>query len=177
MCVFTKLELNGQLLEDIEVLNPGDWWGKLWIVEVGCGYSSVFFGVEAGSIYEAIDEFAEGKYGHHVRIDDASRVDYGYEVSPGDIIGGVEQSESGWIDLNGVFTKDEAKGRFLSEPYVTGQGVECDLEHIWVHGPCQGSKTRYFGDYEGNLLPEKGVRSTNFDSWRNHIEESRGASQ
>ena len=36
MCSITaRGKFNGQELVDIPVLNPGDWFGKAWLLEVG----------------------------------------------------------------------------------------------------------------------------------------------
>ena len=58
---------NGQELNDMPVLNPGDWFGKAWLIEIGGSYSPLFLVVEADSPQDAIDELADHKkYGHHI---------------------------------------------------------------------------------------------------------------
>jgi hypothetical protein len=61
---------------EAECINPGDWFGKVWLLEIGCGYSSGFFAVEADSVTDAIDEFSGSKYGHLILIDEADFADY-----------------------------------------------------------------------------------------------------
>ena len=63
---------------DIEasVVNPGDWYGRVWLIEVGCGYSSVFYAVEADSVSDAIDEFSGSQWGHHILVEDKDLDDY-----------------------------------------------------------------------------------------------------
>lgn len=69
--------LNGHELNNMPVLNPGDWFGKTWLLEIGGSYWPLFLIVEADSAQDAIDELAEDeKYGHHIVVDDADLGDY-----------------------------------------------------------------------------------------------------
>ena len=63
-----------------EALNPGDWFGEVWIVEIGEGYGSTYFAVEAQSCSDAIDEFADSKYGHLIKIVEPDIKDYDLET-------------------------------------------------------------------------------------------------
>jgi len=69
--------------EVMEVLNPGDNYGQAYMIEIGCGFSSSFFVVEADNESDAIDEFTDSKYGHMIRVedDDPARADYDEENS------------------------------------------------------------------------------------------------
>ncbi|HBN74921.1 MAG TPA: hypothetical protein DD473_03685 [Planctomycetaceae bacterium] len=68
---------NGHELKDLPVLNPGDWFGKTWLIEIGGSYSPFFLIVEADSISDAIDELADHeKYGHHIIVEEADLGDY-----------------------------------------------------------------------------------------------------
>ena len=74
--------LNGQNLTDVPVINPGDWFGKTWLLEVGGCYSPLFLVVEADSASDAIDELADNEqYGHHIVVDEADLDDYDPETS------------------------------------------------------------------------------------------------
>ena len=43
MCeVKAKAKFHGHELNDIPVLNPGDWWGKTWLIEIGGSYVPCF---------------------------------------------------------------------------------------------------------------------------------------
>lgn len=69
--------LNGRELKDIEVVNPGDWFGKTWLIEIGGSYSSHYLIVEADSMSDAIDELADSeKHGHHIIVEDEYLDDY-----------------------------------------------------------------------------------------------------
>ena len=46
----------GQEIKDIIVLNPGGWFGKAWLLEIGGSYWPLFLVVESDSISDAIDE-------------------------------------------------------------------------------------------------------------------------
>lgn len=70
-------ELNGQALTDVAVVNPGDWFGKTWLLEIGGSYLPLFLIVEADRASDAIDELADSeKYGHHIVVDEADLGDY-----------------------------------------------------------------------------------------------------
>ena len=75
MTVIAKGKLNGHEIE-AECINPGDWFGKTWLVEIGCGFSSHFFAVEADTVTDAIDEFSGSERGHLIVVDDADLADY-----------------------------------------------------------------------------------------------------
>lgn len=77
MAITARGNFNGHELPDIPVLNPGDWFGKAWLVEVGGSYTSLFLIVEADSVCDAIDELAEHeKYGHNIIVADEDLGDY-----------------------------------------------------------------------------------------------------
>lgn len=68
---------NGQDLKDIPVINPGDWFGKAWLLEIGGSYWPLFLVVEADSVSDAIDELADHeKYGHHIVVPEEDLGDY-----------------------------------------------------------------------------------------------------
>lgn len=55
-----------------ECVNPGEWFGKAWVIECGIGYSSLYYAVEADHESDAIDELADSEeYGHIIRIDES----------------------------------------------------------------------------------------------------------
>ena len=78
MCeVKAHANFHGQELKDIPVINPGGWFGKTWLVEIGGSYSSFYLVVEAGSMADAIDELADDeKHSHHIVVDDEDLSDY-----------------------------------------------------------------------------------------------------
>ena len=78
MCEITATgKFSGHDLKDIPVLNPGDWFGKCWLIEIGGSYCPLFLVVEADSIQDVIDELAANeKYGHQIIVDDADLGDY-----------------------------------------------------------------------------------------------------
>lgn len=118
---------------EAEVLNPGDWFGKVWLVGNTCGVSTIWFGVEADSVSDALDEFAENdKTRHLVEIQDSEKADYGFEVNPGDQIRGVRIEKKGWIDLNGMLYDERPP--CVSEPSTSGQGIDYDDDHLVIHG-------------------------------------------
>ena len=77
MAITARGTLNGHEFTDILVLNPGDWFGKAWLVEIGGSYSSLYVVIEADSMSDAIDELAENeKYGHQIVVADEDLGDY-----------------------------------------------------------------------------------------------------
>ena len=78
MCqVKANANFHGRELTDIRVINPGGWFGKTWLIEIGGSYSSFYLVVEAGSMSDAIDELADDeKYGHHIVVEDEYLSDY-----------------------------------------------------------------------------------------------------
>ena len=77
MCITATGKLNGHELKDMPVMNPGDWFGKCWLLEIGGSYWPLFVIVEADSITDAIDELADNeKYGHNIIVNDTDLSDY-----------------------------------------------------------------------------------------------------
>jgi hypothetical protein len=67
----------GQQLNDVPVLNPGDWFGKAWLLEIGGSFWPLFLVVEADSVSDAIDELADhDKYGHQIVVPPEDLGDY-----------------------------------------------------------------------------------------------------
>ena len=64
-------------LTDIPVLNPGDWFGKAWLVEIGGSYTPLFLVVEADNVSDAIDELSDDPtYGHQIHVPESDLGDY-----------------------------------------------------------------------------------------------------
>lgn len=57
-------------------INPGNWFGKTWLIELGVTYTPMFFVVEADNVSDAIDELAESEYGHLIVVEDDDLGDY-----------------------------------------------------------------------------------------------------
>ena len=73
--------LNGHKLKDIPVINPGDWFGKTWLIEIGGSYFPLFLIVEADTIQDAIDELADNeKFGHNIVVAKEDLGDYDAET-------------------------------------------------------------------------------------------------
>jgi len=74
-------ELNDHNLTDVPVVNPGNWFGKTWLIEIGGSYSPLFLIVEADSPSDAIDELADSEtFGHHIVVADEDLGDYDSET-------------------------------------------------------------------------------------------------
>lgn len=167
MTVTAKGCLGGRDIE-AEVLNPGDWWGKIWLIEVGCGISSLFFVVEAEHESAAFDVLADHEErGHHIRISEDQFADYGEEFHVGDIIGGDTIEEDGWYDLH----NKKVKGPLQVPDRLGNAGEPCDLTncHIskWVckyHDPadrdCDGIDPELYDARELRFFITKDMSTT-----------------
>ena len=103
--VTASATLRGHGLTDIPVLNPGGWFGKTWLIEVGGSFWPLFLIVEADTASDAIDELADNeKYGHQIIVDPADIVKY-----PDD------------------YPED-------SRTYAGNTGHVVDLDNVMVHG-------------------------------------------
>ena len=77
MCITARGKFFNQDLTDVPVLNPGDWFGKCWLLVIEDSYWPTYLVVEADSVQDAIDELADHeKYGHLITVDDADLGDY-----------------------------------------------------------------------------------------------------
>lgn len=78
MCLIkAHANFHGHELKDITVINPGGWFGKTYLIEIGGSYSSFYLVVEADSMSDAINELADDeKHGHHIVVEDEYLSDY-----------------------------------------------------------------------------------------------------
>ena len=66
-----------QALKDIPVVNPGDWFGKTWLIEIEGGFCPLFLVVEADSAGDALDELASNEqFAHLITVPDEDLADY-----------------------------------------------------------------------------------------------------
>lgn len=143
MTTTTTVTAKGRLGDrDIEAqaVNPGGWFGKVWLLEVGGGFTPLYFAVEADSVSDAVDEFLDWEEEHgttHIRLDpddDAIADDYG------DRIWGHDSSDPhpgpGWVNLRGEFIPEgDERGRYISEVRRGGNhGIAYDSDHLMIHG-------------------------------------------
>jgi hypothetical protein len=76
MNITASCQFSGHDLTDIPVINPGTWWGKAWLVEIGGSYSPLWLVVEADTISDAIDELSDSMYGFQIHVPDSDLGDY-----------------------------------------------------------------------------------------------------
>jgi hypothetical protein len=75
--ITAKATFHGHDLTNIPVLNPGDWFGKCWLLEIGGSHSPVYLIAEADGLDDAIDVLADDeKYGHNIVVSDDDLDDY-----------------------------------------------------------------------------------------------------
>lgn len=59
----SHLTIENEPIDDY--VNPGDWFGKIWIVRIDCGYCPALVAVEAGNEGDAVDALIDsGKWNH-----------------------------------------------------------------------------------------------------------------
>ena len=64
-------------IQEIPVLNPGDWFGKAWLIEIGGSYTPLFLVVEADNVSDAIDELSDDPtFGHQIHVPECDLGDY-----------------------------------------------------------------------------------------------------
>jgi len=154
----------------VPVVNPGDRWGKAWLITVAdCAFPSQFI-VEADCAGDAQDEFIESDYGKSCRIGEDELKDYGFPVSKGDIIGGKEVLVDGWMRLDGEWQPEQ--DGLIENNYMSGNGILADTSSIQIDGregwdikcpfPCL---------YHGEGIPDGGLTPLQFSEWGDMAEE------
>jgi hypothetical protein len=98
---------------DALALNPGGWFGRTWLLEIGGSYWPLFLVVEAGSVEDAIEEFSDNEqYGHLIHVPDSDLDDYPEDARHYDGSGRV-------IDLDHVAVHgDEGTSRTKGQPFA-----------------------------------------------------------
>ncbi len=77
MTITASCTFNGHDLADIPVLNPGGWFGKAWLIEIGGSYTPLFLVVEADTLADASDELSDHPvFGHSIHVPDEDLSDY-----------------------------------------------------------------------------------------------------
>jgi hypothetical protein len=130
-------------LKDIPVINPGDWFGKTWLIELGGSYTPLFLIVEADSLCDAIDELAENeKYGHQILVANEDLCDYPEEDRHYSGTGQVLDLD--WLMVHG---QEGSDCPFACRYFGKGLPVEgIAPADIWEHDPadcvtCDSSET------------------------------------
>jgi len=82
----------------VPVVNPGDWFGKAWLVSMPMGNFGMSFIVEADSASDAIEEFSDSESGHLIHVEDRDLKDYPEESRNYDGQGGVIDTDNLQID-------------------------------------------------------------------------------
>lgn len=74
--ITASFAFGGTTHQGVEVVNPGGWFGKTWLMEIGGSYAPFFVVVEADSCTDAINELIDSKFGHQFILDPADFADY-----------------------------------------------------------------------------------------------------
>lgn len=123
-------------------------WGRGMVVTIG--YGPAFF-VESEGESDLDDTLVDDdKWGHLARIPESDYSEWGFRVSGGDRVAGIDIAGDGWVNLKGEFIPDSENLADLREAHTSGSGNHYDSEEItWDHV----SNVRYFGPG----LPKAGV--------------------
>ncbi len=93
-------KFHDQDLSEIPVINPGDWFGKTWLLSVGGGFVPLFLIVEADSVSDAIDELADSEeWGHEIVVADDDLGDYDPETA--EYSGSGKVIDTDWLSVHG----------------------------------------------------------------------------
>ena len=115
--ITASCEFHGHKLADVPVINPGGWFGKAWLIEVGGSYTPLWLVVEADTMSDAIDELSDNKkYGHNLHVPESDLGDYPENERHHDGSGRV-------IDLEHVIVHGQERSHL---PYVVtyhGEGL------------------------------------------------------
>lgn len=77
MKLTASCKFNDHDLTDIPVINPGGWFGKAWLVEIGGSYTPLFLVVEADTISDVIDELSDDPtFGPQIHVSEGDLGDY-----------------------------------------------------------------------------------------------------
>lgn len=77
MTITASCRFHDHDLTAVPVLNPGGWFGKTWLIEIGGSYSPLFLVVEADTISEAIDELSDDPtFGPQIHVPESDLGDY-----------------------------------------------------------------------------------------------------
>jgi hypothetical protein len=99
-----------------DVVNPGGWFGKAWLIGYPLGNFGFYLIVEADSEQDAIDELADSdKYGHAINLDEK-------DVDPNDENVARAGNDSHPVDLDNV-TIQKATGAKYLHPDLPGGGL------------------------------------------------------
>ena len=162
------------------VINPGDWFGKTWLLSVCvCNAGGPRYIVEADHVGDAIDILAEDEtYGGIIAIDvDADGDDYGEQLSGGIELTEEQESEAEaaanrlgvprdelYLTLKG----DLVKGGCIAEPHMSGQGVWYDSDNLDAEGQdgiANGKGMPFPCTYHAPGFPAEGISPLDYDKW------------
>ena len=98
--ITASFDFNGQKMTDVDVVNPGDWFGKTYLLAIGGGFTPLLLVVEADSESDAIDALADSdEYGHHIVVDESDLDDYDPETC--EYSGSGKVIDTDWLSLLG----------------------------------------------------------------------------
>lgn len=112
---------------EAEVINPGNWFGKVWLIEIGIGNGNHFLAVEADSASDAIDELADDeKHGHHINVEEPDLKDYDEENASR------AGNDGHIVDLDNCAIHGQ-------EGIANGRGMPWPCRYFFEGGPAEGA--------------------------------------
>lgn len=131
--VTASFQFRKEEMKDVPVLNPGEGFGKCWLIELGGSYYSSFVVIEADSEMDALEALSDDKdWSHHTLIDIGSLADY--------------------------FLGNDEEGQPVYEVYWNNVGNPCDFQNVAIYGPFDVKEIRYHAAH----LPKKGCEPKDY---------------
>jgi hypothetical protein len=122
MKITASCTLNGHALTDIPVINPGGWFGKAWLVEIGGSFTPLFLVVEADSVSDASDELSDDpNFGPPIHVPDADLCDYPKEERRHDGSGPV--IDLAWIAIRAATSRTRSSTTWGTSPSPSTPGA------------------------------------------------------
>lgn len=116
MDITASCEFGVRKLTEIPVINPGAWFGKTWLIEIGGSYTPLFLVVEADTVTDAIDELSDSAFGHQIHVTESDLGDYPENDRQYDGSGRVINLD--WVSIHGREGCDQ--------PYPIRYHVDCE---------------------------------------------------
>ena len=149
-----------------KAVNPGDYFGKVWLVQIDDRFDPVYYAIEADSPDDAIDEFVASKCADSSILIDPSgpeKDDYAWKFDADDTaarkeyqhLGNIPEGVAFAITLgNKLVLETDSEYKSLATPDMSGDGILYDDDNVFIYGDeDKGWKCRY----HAKTWPEDGV--------------------
>lgn len=151
----------------VPVINPGNWFGKVFLIVIEDSFDPKYFAVEADHLEAAVNTFVESGMAPSsvlIDVDGPEKDDYAFKYTADDtetrehlcdVVGCITENVEFAVTLGNkvVYASDPAY-KHLQEPCISDDGTYYDDDHVFVYGDeKKGWTCRYYADN----LPEAGI--------------------